>query len=95
MKPLRQARAIARLDLAEVMRSRWLAASTLTYALLAALFIAVGLREAPLLGFPGAARAMFAQSHALLLLWPRVALRQCRSVVLLRQFIALRVEGQR
>lgn len=70
----RQARAIARLDLAEVMRSRWLIASALAYAVLAAVFIAVGQREAPLLGFTGSARVLFSMSHALVLLIPLIAL---------------------
>jgi ABC-2 type transport system permease protein len=71
---VRQARAIARLDLAEVLRSRWLAASAVAYAVLAAVFLAVGLREAPLLGFTGSARVVFSLSHALVLLLPLVAL---------------------
>src|SRR5262245_55921752 len=71
---LHQARTIARLDVAEVLRSRWLFAAALTYAVLATVFIAVGLREAPLLGFTGSARVMFSLSHALLLLLPLVAL---------------------
>ena len=74
MNAVRQARAIARLDLAEVMRSRWLAASMAAYALLAVVFVAVGLREAPLLGFTGSARVVFSLSHALVLLLPLVAL---------------------
>ena len=74
MTPLRQVRAIARLDLAEVVRSRWLAASTAAYAVLAGVFVAVGLHEAPLLGFTGSARVMFSLSHALVLLLPLVAL---------------------
>ena len=74
MNAVRQARAIARLDLAEVMRSRWLAASTVAYAVLAAVFVAVGLPEAPLLGFTGSARVVFSLSHALVLLLPLVAL---------------------
>jgi ABC-2 family transporter protein len=41
---------------------------------LAAVFIAVGLREAPLLGFTGSARVVFSLSHALVLLLPLVAL---------------------
>lgn len=74
MNALRQARAIARLDLAEVMRSRWLAATAIAYAVLAVVFVAVGLREAPLLGFTGSARVLFSLSHALVLLLPLVAL---------------------
>ncbi|HEU4728081.1 MAG TPA: ABC transporter permease subunit, partial [Kofleriaceae bacterium] len=74
MNPYRQARAIARLDLAEILRSRWLAVSALAYAVLAAVFVAVGQREAPLLGFTGSARVLFSMSHALVLLLPLVAL---------------------
>lgn len=70
----RQVRAIARLDLAEVLRSRWLAASAAAYAVLAAVFVAVGLREAPLLGFTGSARVVFSLGHALVLLLPLIAL---------------------
>jgi ABC-2 type transport system permease protein len=74
VSPLRQIRAIARLDLAEVVRSRWLAASTVAYAVLAGVLVAVGLQEAPLLGFTGSARVMFSLGHALVLLLPLVAL---------------------
>jgi ABC-type transport system involved in multi-copper enzyme maturation permease subunit len=70
----RQAAAIARLDLAEVLRSRWLAVSALAYAVLAIVFVSVGQREAPLLGFTGSARVLFSMSHALILLLPLVAL---------------------
>lgn len=74
MTTLTQIRAIARLDLAEVLRSRWLVASSAAYALLAVVFVAVGLREAPLLGFTGAARVVFSLSHAMLLILPLIAL---------------------
>lgn len=71
---LRHVRAIARLDLAEVLRSRWLVVSTVGYALLAIVMIAVGQREAPLLGFTGSARVMFSLAHALVVVVPLVAL---------------------
>jgi ABC-type transport system involved in multi-copper enzyme maturation permease subunit len=74
MNRYRQAKAIARLDVAELMRSRWLAVSALAYAVLAAVFIAVGQREAPLLGFTGSARVLFSMSQALVLVLPLVAL---------------------
>lgn len=74
MTAVRQARAIARLDLAEVLRSRWLTASVVAYAVLAGVLVAVGQREAPLLGFTGSARVMFSLSHALVLVLPLVAL---------------------
>jgi ABC-2 type transport system permease protein len=70
----RQTRAIARLDLAEVFRSRWLVVSALAYAALAAVFVAVGQQEAPLLGFTGSARVLFSMSHALIVLLPLFAL---------------------
>ena len=70
----RQILAIARLDLAEVLRSRWLAVTGVAYALLAIVFIAVGEREAPLLGFTGSARVLFSLGHALVLVLPLVAL---------------------
>jgi ABC-2 type transport system permease protein len=74
MSAVRQIRAIARLDLAEVLRSRWLAASAAAYAVLGIVFVAVGLREAPLLGFTGSARVVFSLSHALVVLLPLIAL---------------------
>jgi ABC-2 type transport system permease protein len=74
MSAARQARAVVRLDLAEVLRSRWLVVSALAYAVVAGVFIVVGQREAPLLGFTGSARVLFSMSHALVLLLPLVAL---------------------
>lgn len=74
MNSYRQSRAIARLDLAEVVRSRWLAVSAVAYAVLAVVFVTVGQREAPLVGFTGSARVLFSMSHALALLLPLVAL---------------------
>lgn len=70
----RQIRAVARLDLAEVLRSRWLAMSAAGYALLAIVMIAVGQREAPLLGFTGSSRVVFSLAHALVLVVPLIAL---------------------
>ena len=74
MSARRQVLAIARLDLAEVLRSRWLAVSAAAYALLAVVFVAVGEREAPLLGFTGSARVLFSLGHALVLVLPLIAL---------------------
>ncbi len=66
--------ALARLDLAEVRRSRWLAFSLLLHSLLAALFVLVGLRESTVLGFTGTGRVLLSASHALVLLLPLLAL---------------------
>jgi ABC-type transport system involved in multi-copper enzyme maturation permease subunit len=71
---MRQLLAIARLDLAEVLRSRWLVVSAAAYAVLAVVFVSVGQREAPLLGFTGTSRVLFSLAHALVLLLPLVAL---------------------
>ncbi|HSD89537.1 MAG TPA: ABC transporter permease subunit, partial [Kofleriaceae bacterium] len=74
MSVRQQVRAIARLDFAEILRSRWLAASTAGYVLLAIVMVAVGQREAPLLGFTGSARVVFSLAHALVIVVPLVAL---------------------
>jgi ABC-type transport system involved in multi-copper enzyme maturation permease subunit len=66
--------AVARLDLAEVVRSRWLAVCLALYAGLAAAFVGVGLRESSVVGFTGMGRVLFSLCHALLLLLPLVAL---------------------
>jgi ABC-type transport system involved in multi-copper enzyme maturation permease subunit len=74
MTARRQIAAIARLDLAEVLRSRWLAVSAAAYALLGVVLVTVGEREAPLLGFTGSARVLFSLGHALVLVLPLIAL---------------------
>lgn len=66
--------ALARLDLAEVLRSRWLAFSVTLYAVLAGIFVLVGLRESTVLGFTGTGRVLLSVSHVLVLLLPLLAL---------------------
>jgi ABC-type transport system involved in multi-copper enzyme maturation permease subunit len=66
--------ALASLERAEVVRSRWLWLSALLYALLATLFVGVGLRESSVLGFTGIGRVLFSLSHALVYLLPLLAL---------------------
>jgi len=66
--------AVTRLDLAEVLRSRWLLFCGLVYALLAGMFILVGVRESNVLGFTGMGRVLMSFTHALLLLLPLLAL---------------------
>lgn len=73
--------AVARLEWAEVLRSRWLLVCLGVYAGLAALFVLVGLRESSVLGFTGLGRVLFSLSHALLLLLPLVALAATGQVV--------------
>lgn len=73
--------ALARLDLAEVMRSRWLYFCIGLYAILAALFVLIGLRESTVLGFTGIGRVLLSLSHALVLLLPLLALTATGQVV--------------
>jgi len=73
--------ALARLDLGDVLRSRWLVFSLLLYAALAVLFLLVGLRESTVLGFTGMGRVLLSMSHALVLLLPLLALSATAQVV--------------
>jgi len=73
--------ALARLDLGEVLRSRWLAFCLILYAVLAALFLLVGLRESTVLGFTGLGRTLLSMSHALVLLLPLLSLSATSQVV--------------
>ncbi|MBK9035787.1 MAG: ABC transporter permease subunit [Myxococcales bacterium] len=70
----RQVLAVARLDLAEVLRSRWLLFCAGAYLLLATVFVLVGLRESTVMGFTGMGRVLLSLCHALLLILPLLAL---------------------
>lgn len=72
---------VARLDLAEVLRSRWLVFCLCVHGILAALFVLVGLRESGVVGFTGMGRALVSWSHALLFLLPLLALSATGQVV--------------
>lgn len=74
MSRWRHFRAIGRLDLAEVLRSRWHFITIGVYVVLALVMFAVGQREAPLLGFTGSARVLFSLAHALVVIVPLIAL---------------------
>lgn len=71
----------ARLDLAEVLRSRWLLFCLVVHGILAAMFVLVGLRESGVVGFTGMGRALMSWSHALLFLLPLLALSATGQVV--------------
>ena len=71
----------ARLDLAEVLRSRWLVFCLVVHGVLAAMFVLVGLRESGVVGFTGMGRALMSWSHALLFLLPLLALSATGQVV--------------
>ena len=66
--------AVARLDLGEVLRSRWLLLCLLLYGLIGGVFVLVGLRESSVLGYTGVGRVLFSLCHALLLFLPLLAL---------------------
>lgn len=63
-----------RLDFAEVLRSRWLVVALGLYAVLATLFVLVGLRESTVANFTGMGRVLFSLCHTLLVLLPLLAL---------------------
>lgn len=69
-----QVAAAARLDLAEVVRSRWVWFCLAAYALLAGVLLAVGVRESTVLGFTGTSRVLLSFTHALVLVLPLIAL---------------------
>ncbi|MBL8722833.1 MAG: ABC transporter permease [Planctomycetes bacterium] len=71
----------ARLDLAEVLRSRWLWFCVCVHGVLAATFVLVGSNESGVVGFTGMGRALLSWSHALLFLLPLLALSATSQVV--------------
>jgi ABC-2 type transport system permease protein len=81
MRLLREIPVVARLDFAEVLRSRWLVFCLVVHAALAAMFVLVGLRESGVIGFTGMGRALLSWSHALLFLLPLLALTATGQVV--------------
>ena len=78
---IRAITAVAWLDWAEVKRSRWLPFCIGIYALLAGVFVLVGMRESTVFGFTGAGRVLVSFSHALILLLPLLALAATGQVV--------------
>jgi ABC-type transport system involved in multi-copper enzyme maturation permease subunit len=76
-----QCLAAARLDLAEVVRSRWLVFCAAVYVVLAGVLVPVGMRESTMLGFTGMGRVLLAFSHGLVLVLPLLALTATGPVV--------------
>lgn len=66
--------ATCRLELGEVVRSRWLPVSSAVYAVLAAILVGFGMRESNVLGFTGMNRVLLSFIHVLLLVLPLLAL---------------------
>ncbi len=77
----RELLALARLELSDVLRSRWLGFSTSLYAALAGVLVFVGMRESSVLGFSGMNRVMLSFAHVLLLVLPLLALTATTQVV--------------
>ena len=84
MSLMRGVLAVVRLDLAEVLRSRWLLFCGGLYAILACSFMLIGMRESSILGFTGMGRVLTSFCHALLLVLPLLALTGTGQVVVRR-----------
>ncbi|MBI4815900.1 MAG: ABC transporter permease subunit [Deltaproteobacteria bacterium] len=66
--------AVARLDFAEALRSRWIIFSVVLYGVLGVTFVFVGMRESTVIGFSGMGRVLLAMIHTLLFLLPLLGL---------------------
>lgn len=77
----REVWAVARLDFADVRRSRWMLFCALVYAVLGGAFVFVGMRESSVLGFSGMGRVLMSMVHALILLLPLLALTATGQVI--------------
>ena len=73
--------AAARLDMGEVLRSRWLVFATAVYAVLAGALVIAGMRESNVLGFTGMGRVQLSFVHVLLMVLPLLALSATTQVV--------------
>ena len=67
-------RILARLELGDALRSRWLVFTAAVYVLAFGSFVWLGLRESSVLGFTGMSRVVLNLSNALVLTLPLVAL---------------------
>lgn len=81
MKRRHPLRVAAALELGEVLRSRWLYFCGVLYAVLAAIFVLVGMRESTVMGFTGMGRVLFSFCHALVVLLPLLALTATGQVI--------------
>lgn len=67
-------RPLFRLELSDALRSRWLAFTSATYALVFAAFLWLGLRESSVLGFTGLSRVVLNVGNAIVITVPLAAL---------------------
>ncbi|HLV66208.1 MAG TPA: ABC transporter permease subunit [Polyangiaceae bacterium] len=73
---------LLRLELADAVRSRWVAFSAATYLVAFGAFVWLGLRESSVLGFTGITRVVLNASNAIVVLLPLVSLvATCQAVV--------------
>jgi ABC-type transport system involved in multi-copper enzyme maturation permease subunit len=77
----RETAVVARLDLAEVLRSRWLLFCLLVHLGLASMFVLVGMRESSVIGFTGMGRSLLSFSHGLIFLLPLLGLTATGQVI--------------
>lgn len=66
--------AFTRLELAEALRSKWLAFASALYLLMLVTFVWLGLRESSVLGFTGLSRVLLNLSNAVIVVFPLVVL---------------------
>lgn len=66
--------AFLRLELADALRSRWVAFASVLYLGLAGAFVWLGLRESTVLGFTGLSRVLLNLANAVLVVFPLVVL---------------------
>lgn len=71
---MRRAAAFFRLEIADALRSRWLAFTGAVYVVVFGTFVWLGLRESTVLGFTGLSRVVLNVSNAVVLVLPLVAL---------------------
>ncbi len=67
-------RAFFRLELADALRSRWLAFTAAVYVVVFGTFVWLGLRESTVLGFTGVSRVVLNVSNAVVIVLPLVSL---------------------
>lgn len=67
-------RAFFRLELADALRSRWLAFTATVYVVVFGTFVWLGLRESSVLGFTGLSRVVLNVSNAIVIVLPLVSL---------------------
>ena len=71
---MRRAATFYRLEIADALRSRWLAFTGAVYVVVFGTFVWLGLRESTVLGFTGLSRVVLNVSNAVVLVLPLVAL---------------------